>query len=672
MAELFNNDLQLLTAMLAPRMRSIFKDNVSVLMRFINPELVKKLGEIESVMPKATTPEGFRDILTLKGIDANDIDLMVAAYDRAYNPDTEKLVYESVRRSVFTVYINSLKTGGVMHLMETIKSNELFFPEYGLINNEYSRVVNLADLNASSAAIDLGMSFKSSFGFINSLTIGGKGYYQDQLIVVSAPPGCFTGDTKVMTLDGKYRTMKDLYESGAENFGVYCCDENGVPHVSRAERCQLTKHVNSIYEIDVDGEKVRCTPDHKFMLSSGEWIEAKDLVKNDSLMPIHRVQQPHMLAMLGRKEPEPVYEALYITEDKGPFNYYTHRLCKEYLDPENRFSIVHHDRYDAEKDSFDSLNNEFENLKLYHSSSEHRKRHCELSAKCRNQIIDAGRGTRLTSQRVTDRNCFNWKYRYEETYNSVKDNFKASIPQTIKRNSGDKSEQKKCGVRKFLHGLIDSHRIESPTQITKELYQSERQKFEYSNFRTPSFEKAMYYYDGNTEQMYKEAACWQNHTVREVRCIQLDEPVAVYDLVNVEKYHNFAIMTDERSNSGIFVHNCGKSLFCISEAASACKQGMKVLYTALGDLTDFDFMSRPCSIVLNKPMMSVVDNLAENCNDMFSRFPYMTNFDVDFESPGTISVTDWIEKLKHSNLLDTHDVFVVDYDTNFKSDKDSM
>lgn len=306
MAELFNNDLQLLTAMLAPRLRTVFKDNYHVLNQFINPELVKKLVDIEGVMPKQVTPEGFKDILSLKGIDANDIDLMVAAYTRAYNPDTEKLVYESVRRSIYTVYINSLKQGGVMNLLESIKSNELFFPEYGLMNNEYSRVVNLADLSANTANIDLGRSFRSSFGFINSLTIGGNGYYQDQVIVISSPPGT------------------------------------------------------------------------------------------------------------------------------------------------------------------------------------------------------------------------------------------------------------------------------------------------------------------------------------------------------------------------------GKSLFCISEAISACKQGMKVLYTALGDLTDFDFMSRPCSIALNRPMMSVVDNLVENYNSMLSKYPYMTNFDVDFESPGTISVSDWVEKLKHSNLLDTHDVFIVDYDTNFKSDKDNI
>ena len=162
MAELFNNDLQLLTAMLAPRLRTVFKDNYHILNRFINPELVKKLVDIESVMPRSTTPEGFKDILTLKGVDANDIELMVSAYARAYNPDTEKLVYESVRRSIYTVYINSLKQNGVMNLIESIKSNELFFPEYGLINNEYSRIVNLADLSANTANIDLGRSFRSS------------------------------------------------------------------------------------------------------------------------------------------------------------------------------------------------------------------------------------------------------------------------------------------------------------------------------------------------------------------------------------------------------------------------------------------------------------------------------------------------------------------------------
>ena len=45
----------------------------------------------------------------------------------------------------------------------------------------------------------------------------------------------------------------------------------------------------SLVEVTLDnGEVLRCTPNHKFMLRDGTYREAQNLVENDSLMPLYR------------------------------------------------------------------------------------------------------------------------------------------------------------------------------------------------------------------------------------------------------------------------------------------------------------------------------------------------------------------------------------------------
>ena len=301
--KIFNNDVQLISAMLAPSMRDIFIDNSRLLKKFMNKDTIDIFLDIEKSMPRNVTPEGLKTILELKKIE--DIDLIINSYSLAYKEDTKKLVYDSAREALYRVYLNSIK-GNSIDLINSIKSNELFFPEYGIMNSEYSRTVKFGDLAINQSNSELGNSFKSSFDFINNLTPNGGGYYQDQVIVITSPPGS------------------------------------------------------------------------------------------------------------------------------------------------------------------------------------------------------------------------------------------------------------------------------------------------------------------------------------------------------------------------------GKSLFCMNEAIAACKQGMKVHYTALGDLSEFDFMSRPASILLNVPMMKVLCGLNKSFTDILSKYPYMNNLTINFVSPGVFSVNEWIDNLKHSGELEKNDVFIVDYDSNFKSNSDNI
>jgi len=99
--------------------------------------------------------------------------------------------------------------------------------------------------------------------------------------------GCFTGDTKIKLLDGTEKSFEELAKlSPDEIFYVYSIDDNGQIVVGEGKNARLTRRNAELIELTIDnGEKIRCTPDHRFMLRDGTYKEAKDLTPDDCLMP---------------------------------------------------------------------------------------------------------------------------------------------------------------------------------------------------------------------------------------------------------------------------------------------------------------------------------------------------------------------------------------------------
>jgi intein/homing endonuclease len=99
--------------------------------------------------------------------------------------------------------------------------------------------------------------------------------------------GCFSYGTKIILPDGKKVPIGELAEGGKE-FYVYSWDlENESPCIEKATAF-FTK-VSEILEVHLDnGEVVECTPDHKFLLSTGVYVEAQSLKENDSLMALYK------------------------------------------------------------------------------------------------------------------------------------------------------------------------------------------------------------------------------------------------------------------------------------------------------------------------------------------------------------------------------------------------
>src|SRR5205085_4067743 len=99
--------------------------------------------------------------------------------------------------------------------------------------------------------------------------------------------GCFTGDTKIKLLDGTEKSFAELAELGTDTvFHVYSVERNGRIVIGEGRNARITRQKARIIELTLDqSEKIRCTPDHRFLLRNGTYKQAQDLTSEDSLMP---------------------------------------------------------------------------------------------------------------------------------------------------------------------------------------------------------------------------------------------------------------------------------------------------------------------------------------------------------------------------------------------------
>ncbi len=99
--------------------------------------------------------------------------------------------------------------------------------------------------------------------------------------------GCFTGDTKIKLLDGTENSFAELASlPPTEVFPVYSVNAEGRVVVGEGRHSRITRRGAELVEVVLDnGERIRCTPDHRFLLRNGFYKEAQFLTPQDSLMP---------------------------------------------------------------------------------------------------------------------------------------------------------------------------------------------------------------------------------------------------------------------------------------------------------------------------------------------------------------------------------------------------
>lgn len=96
--------------------------------------------------------------------------------------------------------------------------------------------------------------------------------------------GCFTADTLIPTADGKSYPIAELVGRDEELL-VFALNTNKKIVVAPAT-AKRTRTSAPLIKVTLDnGQEIRCTPDHKFMLRDGSYLEAEHLATGTSLMP---------------------------------------------------------------------------------------------------------------------------------------------------------------------------------------------------------------------------------------------------------------------------------------------------------------------------------------------------------------------------------------------------
>ena len=377
---------------------------------------------------------------------------------------------------------------------------------------------------------------------------------------------CLLGSTKLKLLDGSIRTLKEIHEIyGDSPFWVYSCDNEGNFIPGKARSLGITRKQAELIEVLLDNDKkIICTPDHKFMLRSGEYKEAKDLIENDSLMACYFKNQKgrERISIKGKK-----YE-------------YTHRLVAQFKEKDyNKKGLVAHhiDR--------DKLNNSPDNIQFL-THSEHLREHREEAVawtknpteaqlkKMRenlyknfmnnkekreknrlNTILDAEKGKKFRQSCKERCNTANFKQMRSRI---AKEQWNSGQFNNINRQNALK-KNRSTQLIKFLKKLISMG-----YDVNEDNYESLRKQFTGKNSlnriafrasRLDNLQSSTNFKNLSEAIDLAKSDMLINHKVKSIKYLATTEDV--YD-INVEGTHNFLVYLEDES--GVFVHNCIDSI----------------------------------------------------------------------------------------------------------------
>lgn len=105
------------------------------------------------------------------------------------------------------------------------------------------------------------------------------------------PKTCIHMDTAIKLLDDRTLTLAELiteYEAGVENYAYTVNQKTQEIEPGKIVWAGVTRKNAELVEVLLDnGESIKCTPDHRFIMRDGSEVEAQFLQADDSLMPLY-------------------------------------------------------------------------------------------------------------------------------------------------------------------------------------------------------------------------------------------------------------------------------------------------------------------------------------------------------------------------------------------------
>lgn len=373
---------------------------------------------------------------------------------------------------------------------------------------------------------------------------------------------CFPAGTKIKMLDGTVSNIEDLV--GVENFWVYSCTPEGKIVAGLGHSAHITKYVTELAEVTLDnGEVIRCTTDHRFMLRSGEYKEAKDLVVGESLMPLYvtedeypkvrdnysnRIEDLHRL--IARRSHRLQYEEVLVrAKEKGHTSIVVHHENKNPSDntPPNLRWMTGGEHLTLHREEFQSSERGKKLMAEVGSKSgskpETIERLCAYSTSERGRQTSRMLMNKLHSDPEFNKKCgergaamFKEKWADPEWAQRIKD----AGSKTLTRINSDPEHRKNQLIGMCVKSA--KHVLSLGLELNEENYNSNRLAH-----NIPRFDYTLELL-GSVENL-KSAAESYNHQVVSVKIVKC-ESQPVYD-ITVDEHHNFAL------EAGVFVHNSG-------------------------------------------------------------------------------------------------------------------
>lgn len=715
------SNLDFLSRMLHRDLRGYIKPYYKYLRKKFSDSVLDLFIDItDKLSDENVTPEVLNAILPDMGVTDVRKEVIVRNFTLINEDKTEALkrsTYERFREIVYREYFDMINTGSAVETLEKIQNSDFFLPPYGVTNSDNFKQVDFGAFDIDSITEDLGSPLYSHFKEINE-TSPIKGYIPSQVTMVAGPPASQTGDTKVLLTNGETKTLAELYETDERNIEVYCVDDNGNLRVSKAERCVLTKLTDDIVKITLKGGTVlRATPEHWYRTISGEWVEAQQLQVGMSLTPFHRVAHGRsdtcytFQEMSGSRNTSEMSFDYYEGRERGSrfktdYNKNSYvlkviswmqesKLLKEPSDlTEERYRYLS-ELYGAETGAakipsftkvisiFETAENAFLMAKGYSDYDIIGIEHLTLPNpipvydllnvdKYRNFVVFLEDKDGV-DQGIISHNCFIGSTMIRQpdgsidTIHNMHEKHVANSVQTLNTETGEvywtwkNDGSRKTGSAIEFTRIWTSTRPEQPVVCTPNHL-----------FLVLDWKKGIHWVQA--VDLKEGMILYSNPGKTYVRVTKTDQykfykPLTYYDIVNNENSNYFINVGEE----DICVHNSGKTLLMMTEAVEAVLQGKKVLYAAIGDLKPFDFASRMCSMLLKSPMTKTALSMKQSYEAVIRLYPqFKDNLAVQFISPDKYTANQWIKLNEQLGNIEKFDVFFIDYDTNFASEKDSM